>query len=480
MLGLAGGPALAGEGILPPRSGKVAWESAIGSRDAIREQLKARLAGWPEIALVNGAALPSEDRAFLRRVATDTWRGMLALTDRENSLPLDNVRFGEGTPAVEQATIGDYTTPTNIGLRLISLGAAMDLALIDRSQAARMAAAILSTLERLERYKGFYYNYYDTTSLERSSHFISFVDSAWLTAGLMAARQAFPELDARCSQLIRSSDYGFFLDAKLQQMYQGYAVDRQHYAAQHYGVLYSEARLGSLIAIGKGDVPFGHWFAMHRTLPLSETWQTMPPLGRHAKRIDGHVTQGGRYRWLNEEFVPSWGGSMFEALMPRLAVDEVAHAPGSLGRNGAVHATVQRRYATEVLHYPVWGMSPSSTPGSSGYREYGVKVLGVAGYPEAVVTPHAAALALLATPQAAIANLKELALRYPLYGEYGYYDAVNPQTGQVAYQYLALNQSMIFIATVDTLTNGSVRKRFAADPIMQRVLPMIGRENFFD
>lgn len=473
-------PASAGESALPPRPAKEAWEKSLGTRDAIREQLKARLLGWPETALVNSASLPAEPQAFLQRVAADTWRGLLALSDRDNGLPLDFVRFGDATVDSSAATIGDYTTPTNIGLRFIALGAAMDLGLIDRSQAARMAATLLSTLERLERYKGFYFNYYDTTTLERNSHFLSFVDSAWLTAGLMAARQAFPELDKRCSQLIRQSDYGFFYDGVLQHMNHGYYVDQQRYAEHHYGLLYTEARLGSLIAMGKGDVPPAHWFAMHRTMAETDTWQNMTPVGRHPKHINGYVTQGGRYRWRNAEYVPSWGGSLFEALMPRLVLDEAAVAPDSLGHNGALHATIHRLYALEDLHYPVWGLSPSSTPGSTDYHEYGVKALGVAGYPAGVVTPHASALALPVLPNEAIANLRELVQRYPIYGEYGFYDAVSPQTGQVSYQYLALDQSMIFIALANYLAGGSVHKRFAADPIIQRVLPVLGRENFFD
>ena len=72
--------------------------------------------------------------------------------------------------------------------------------------------------------------------------------------------------------------------------------------------------------------------------------------------------------------MPSWGGSMFEALMPTLVVDERRHAPESLGRNDVVHAALQRRHALEKLGYPVWGMSPSATPAGDGYGEFGVPI----------------------------------------------------------------------------------------------------------
>lgn len=472
--------ALAEDEPLPPRPAKTAWQNAIGSKDAIRLKLKERLVGWPTVAVVDAAAQPKDGRKFLRKLAADTWSGMLAFTDKENGLPADNIHFGNANVDIAKAAIGDYTSPTNIGMRMIALTGALDLGFVDWASAERAAGDLLATLEKLERYQGFFYNYYDTTTLEPSDRFVSFVDSAWLTAGLMATRQAFPELSKRCSRLIDEGNYNFFYDNVLQHMRHGYYVNRDRYANFHYGMLYSEARFGSLIAIGKGDVPASHWFAMHRTLPEDHTWQAQIPVGRHLKKYKDQRTYGGRYRWKEYEYVPSWGGSVFEALMPRLVIDEAKYAPNSLGRNGLIHSTIHRRYAMEDLGYPVWGMSPSATPVSDEYHEYGAKMLGIAGYPDGVVTPHAAALALLTTPKEATANLQELARRYPVYGQYGFYDAVNPKTGQVAYQYLALDQGMLFIATANYLSGGAIHKRLSSDPILQKALPLIGRENFFN
>jgi hypothetical protein len=178
--------------------------------------------------------------------------------------------------------------------------------------------------------------------------------------------------------------------------------------------------------------------------------------------------------------VPSWGGSMFEALMPVLVVDERRWAPKSLGRNDEVHAEVQRRFALEELGYPVFGLSPAAKPSGDGYGEYGAKPLGTLGYPAGAVAPYAAALALLADPEHAMANLRRLAERYDAYGEFGFYDAVDPKSGAVAHQYLALDQSMILIAAADALRDHCVQKHFAADPIAARALAIVGDEDFFD
>ncbi len=471
------GPAVTDQPIAPR---KKAWERSLGGEIAARPRLKARLTAWPSVFLTDPKTLPRDDQAFLRRLAADTWRGLDALTDRVHGLPLDRVEFQPGSLRAETTPIGDYTNITNIGLHCLAVTAAFELKLINRRQALERLSTTLLSLESLETYHSFFYNYYNTTTLERTSHFISFVDSAWLTAGLIVVRQTFPELAARGSRLIDRGDYRFFFEERQGLMSHGHYVHMGQRSPYSYGALYTEARLGSLLAIGKGDVPPEHWFRMARTLPPEDDWQTGRPLQRVRRTAGGHTWLAGHYRWHGEDFVPSWGGSLFEALMPLLVLDEIAHAPQSLGRNDQAHTRLHRRHALEDLGYPVWGMSPSSTPGRRAYAEYGVRALGLAGYPAGVVTPHAAALALLTEPGAATRNLRRLAEAFPVYGDFGFYDAVNPLTGQVAPHYLCLNQAMILVALANHLADHAIQRRFASDPIVRRILPLLGVEHFVD
>ncbi len=425
--------------VVPVR--KKAWEAAFGGEEAARPHVRARLTGWPSRALVDRATLPPTDREFVARLARDTWRGLEAFTDREDHLPVDNVRFAGTSVDGAGARVGDYTNVTSVGLRLIALVAAADLDLVPRTEAIRRVRRLLATLEGLETYRGFFYNYYDTTSRERTSNFLSFVDSSWLTAGLMVVRTAFPELGESCSRIIAAQDYRFFYDATRQRMTHGYYVHLAAPSRFHYGTLYAESRLGSLIAIGTGAVPEAHWFAMARTYAAGCGWQTQTPHGRTPKDVRGHRV---------------------------------------VGANDAAHVAVQRRFATEELGYPVWGISPSMTPARDAYGEYGVRVLGVLGYGAGAVTPHAAALALGVAPDAAAGDLKELASRYDVYGDFGLYDAVDPRSGAVARAYLALDQTMTFIAAANYLKDHCIQRRFAADPIAARALPLLAAERFFD
>jgi hypothetical protein len=456
-----------------------AWQDALGGEVQARPKLKARLTGWPTVQQIDPATLPADDTEFLRRLASDTWRGIDALTDRAHGLPLDRVEFQPGSLAPETAHIGDYTNITNIGLHFLAVTAAVELKLISREQALERIRTTLDTLEGLETFRGFHFNYYNTTTLERTSNLISFVDYSWLTAGMIVLRQAFPELKERCTRLISQGNYGFFFDPAEQLMSHGYYINLGLRSAYHYGVFYAESRLGSLIAIGKGEAPREHWFRMSRTFAPEMDWQSGKPLGVEPRSAGGFTWTAGHYHWRDKDFVPSWGGSLFEALMPMLVLDEIQHAPNSLGQNAKVHTELHRRHALEDLGYPVWGMSPSSTPGgNASYTEYGIKMMGIAGYKPGVVTAHAAALALMTEPAEATKNLRKLATEFKAYGDFGLYDAVNPMSREVSWNYLCLNQAMILVALANHLADHAVQKHFAADPIVQHVLPLLKIEQF--
>ena len=204
---------------------KRAWEAALGGRRAAQVAVKARLTGWPTHLLIEPPPAASSEREFLSRLARDTWRGLDSLVDRDHGLPLDHVRFNDNSVEAADAEIGDYTSPTNIGLYLISVVAAYELGYLSDEEALSRLQTTLITLEGLETFEGFFFNYYDTVSLERTSNFVSFVDSSWLTAGLIVLRNAFPQLGEACMRLIEQGNYRLFYDDVWQAMSHGYYVN---------------------------------------------------------------------------------------------------------------------------------------------------------------------------------------------------------------------------------------------------------------
>jgi hypothetical protein len=307
-------------------------------------------------------------------------------------------------------------------------------------------------------------------------------------------RQAFPQLAARATRLLNAMDFGVFYDARDQstditagQMYGAYVVGTGP-ADFHYGLLNTETRIAAYIGIGTHRMPGDVWWRTWRTLPADFDWQTQPPQGqtvtyrdpqsgRQFPLFEGHYSYGGI------DFVPSWGGSMFEALMPPLVVPETAWGKHGFGANDRAYARAEIAYVRAALGWPVWGLSPSSTPDDTGgYLAYGAHQLssnlGCCPYDETAVTPHASFLALPVLPREAYANIAALRSSYAVYGPHGFYDAVDPVTGAVTHRYLVLDQSMIMAALDQALTNGGLTRYYGADPVGQAAKPYLRMETF--
>ena len=449
------------------------------SGEEFAKLLVGRLKGFPS-KIVSEKKFPADDRAFLLEIAKDTWRYFDEIVDREYQVPLDYIRLGDEKPVSGTTVIGDYLNVTDIGLYLMCVVSAADLGFITKPEAVRRLRGTLASVRKLEKYSGFPYNYYDITLFERTSNFISFVDSGWLAAGLIVAKNAFSaEIGEECDTLLKEMNFSFFYDPVEGLMYHGFYANINCYSEFHYGALYTEPRAISYLAIGKGEVGKQHWFTLARTVPDSWLWQTQMPKERTRKSYLGCATEGGYYLYEGVKFVPSWGGSMFEALMPTLIINEKALAPNGLGLNDERYVKLQIAYARNVLGYPVFGMSPSSIP-AGGYTEFGAKPLGIKGYKAGVVTPHATFLALEFAPEECVKNLRKMLESYRAYGEYGFYDAIDMKTGRSEQKYLCLDQAMSLIALNNYLNNGAIRARFHADPIAKRAEDLLTVENFFD
>jgi len=453
----------------------------LGPPRVFFRSLADNLYGFPRRSLVKTARLQQlSGPDLLRAIAQDTWGYFRDVVDTRHHLPLNYIQM-KPTPL-----IGDYTSTTDIAMYLLSVISAYDFDFVDQASAVKRLRNTLQQLSALTTWRGHFYNYYSTTNLQVTRRYVSSVDNAWLAAALIVTRQAFPELKPLADGLLDDLDFGEFYDPENGQMRLGYEEAEGRLAPYHYGLLATEARIISVVAIGKEDVPEEHWFRVYRTLPKEWTWQRQAPQGEVTTYHGREVFQGyyvyddGAQRI---PFVPSWGGSLFEFLMPTLVVDEQHYAPWSLGLNNQRAVEIHIQYALDERGYPVWGLSPCATPAGrhGGYSEFGVAGLGVKGYKdEAIVTPHVTMLSLLVAPEAVEANIRRLLERYELYGPYGFYDAVDIRTGDVAYRYLALDQGMSLIALNNYLNNGAIQRRFAQDPVMQRVKPLLDVERFFD
>ncbi len=261
-----------------------------------------------------------------------------------------------------------------------------------------------------------------------------------------AMTAALEELADQCQELVAAMSFGFLFDRNRGLFSIGYRVTDQSLDGGYYDLLASEARLASLVAIAKGDVPRSHWFRLGRRLT------------------------GGRRR----PVLASWSGSMFEYLMPALIMREprLSLLDQTNGR------AVRKQISYGERHRLPWGISESAynmrdREFTYQYSSFGLPSLGLkrglaADY---VVAPYASALAAMYRPVEAYRNFRDLATRSGQ-GEYGYYEALDftaariPEGKSVAVvrAYMAHHQGMSLVALDNVLQDHTMQARFHSEP----------------
>ena len=134
--------------------------------------------------------LDAKDRKFLTLVARRTWHFFETFVGPEdNWLPPDNYQFGH------KEEIAHRTSPTNIGMFLVSALAARDMGFITTSDFAVRTRNTLDTLRRMTKYRGHILNWYDTQTLDPlEPRYVSTVDSGNLAVSLVTLKQGCLDL----------------------------------------------------------------------------------------------------------------------------------------------------------------------------------------------------------------------------------------------------------------------------------------------
>ncbi len=431
---------------------------------------KNRLKYFPENIDINKPNLQVNDSLFLLNIAKDTYKFFDNSTFDNTGLIVDKI-------FIDKQNAAHYTSITNIGLYLVSTVYAYKLNIITKEDAINKISATLNTLGKLEKYNGFFYNWYEIDSLKQSGGYISTVDAGWLYSSLYIIGKVFnAEFGKNCDKLINEANFDWLYDNKEGAFRLGYDINKG-FSPYHYKLLVSEARIALYFSILKGELKPDSWFKLSRTLDKGIE-QEQVPQGNY-KKYNNEEYFNGYYIYDSIKVVPSWGGSMFEYLMTDMFIDERIAIEG-MGLNNSNMVKAQIDFCLNKNNYKVWGMSSCATP-DGGYGEFGVYLLGTkkGGYPKGVVTPHASCLALNYYPKEVISNLKNLINMYPIYGEYGFYDCVDMNSGKIGKTYLALDQAMIFISIANLLTDNYIPKIFENEEKLKETLEIIKEEEFY-
>lgn len=426
-------------------------------------------------------SLTSADTRTLRLIARRTWRYFETfVTEADNFLPPDN--FQE----IPQPVVARRTSPTNIGLYLLSVTAAHDMGWISQANAATRLEQTLHTMQRMPRHRGHLYNWHDTSDLRvLDPAYVSSVDSGNLAGHLIAVAQACeawaaaavtepqglqdalalaqealladpaPGLSEVLAQLSKRVTEALIAQARVLADTLPHASEAAFWTraliASHDTALAPAGQLQAVAAMARSfALAMDFRFLLHpekKLLSIGFTVSTntldqncydlLASEARLASLFAIAKADVETRHWfrLGRAATPigagsaliSWSGSMFEYLMPAL----VMRAPAGSVLDQTSRRVVQRqRDYAEALSQP-WGISESAFNARDlemtyQYSNFGVPGLGLKrGLAEdRVIAPYATALAAMVEPKAAVQNFAALAA-LGAQSRYGFYEALD-------------------------------------------------------
>lgn len=399
--------------------------------------------------------LPKHIEEMFSQLSYDIWKFFEEETNElYGFVPPDNIQLDPHMPQVFNAS------PTNIGMGIMAGACAHDFGFIDNETLIHRLTVTQDYIESLEKWNGHLYNWYNVKTRQKlNPAYVSTVDSGNLCACLLYAAQLLYELnDDRaklCADRMRATAFGMdfklLFDESKNLYYIGYDAMLCRLTEAWYDLLASEARLTYQVTCAMGMIPQKAWFSLGRVL----------------------VRSG------DSRALISWGGTMFEYLMPQIFVSRV--------RDSLIDETCKAAVSEQIAagnEMKPWGVSESGYYAFDRnmyyqYRAFGVKALGLSPVyaHENVIAPYATILAAMVDPVCAYENLKKLE-GIGARGMYGFYEAVDyteerVQQGhscEIVKSFMAHHQGMSICALDNVLSDNIIKKRFERIPEIRTVL----------
>ena len=415
--------------------------------------------------------ISSDDKAFLLDNARRMWQYFEDfVTKQDNYLPPDN--YQENPPN----GVARRTSPTNIGMYLVSALAAYDLGIISVETMLDKLEKTIVTINKLEKWNGHLYNWYNTKDLSLlRPRYISTVDNGNYIVYLMTLKEGLLPLRADnngeikrrldkiimfLSDTISGTKFDLLYDKKRKLFTIGYNCEDEKLTKSYYDLLGSEARQVSYIAIANGEIDREHWFTLGRTLTTSDKFRGLV----------------------------SWTGTMFEYLMPLLVMKNLPNT--LLDETYQFILYCQKKYGKQ-RRVP-WGTSESGFNAfdinlNYQYKAFGVPELGLKRglVTDMVVAPYASLMALQVNANVALENLRRLE-KMGLFGKYGFFEAVDFTPERVPYNsnfgvvqsFMAHHIGMSLLAVNNVLNDNIMQRRFheninvkAAEELLEERIP---------
>lgn len=367
--------------------------------------------------------------ALLMQEARATWNYFSAqLTEANSYLPCDNYSV-----TAERWTT--RTSPTDIGMALLSVVAACNLQIIPKEQGESLAAHMIDSIEQAPKWRGHLYNWMTVDLQPMEPQYVSTVDSGNLLACLSVAANYFTSLHDRLHTIMDQIDMAALLDRNRGLFYIGYNVSTDQYDPHHYDLAGSECTTAYLLSIGMGKIPRRIWNNLSRST----------------------VRYAGKMLY-------SWTGGMFEYLLNAVFFE--------YPKNGLFGKTAQNVVRSHIGYakqkrLPFWGISEcqyteSDTDGQYAYQAFGVPNIALNGRDCTVTAPYACLLAAGYAPTEVERNLRRL-IDAGARGEYGFYESM--RENKPVKSYMSHHKGMTLAAICNYLCEGVLWRLMTADGI---------------
>lgn len=359
---------------------------------------------------------------YLQAVAQQTWVFLKNHLDPTTGLPFDRVEAKNGENHLRK-----ITSPSNIGLAFLNYVASDQMGFIDREEAMTQVRLLISSLENLETRDGMFLNWYHTDSCQLVKNwpsesgevldvheFVSSVDNAWLAVGLLIAGEHFPDLKIQIDAILNKMNFCVFFDEDSLSFAGGVEESGELAGHRYTSEFLTEARILYYVSYSLGQ-----------------------------------INRESLQNYLDKFPNSSYGGSIFETLMPLLVFDEQ-----NLSYESIMKLIDQQRDAGK--EHGFWGFSPCDNPGEH-YEEFGVGWYSQHGFD--VITFHALFLAFPYAPVEVLTMIRNLMDKINVWSENGFDDAVNVRKEISSKTWLFLDQSMIFLSIYLCLVENNFRKK---------------------
>jgi cyclic beta-1,2-glucan synthetase len=371
------------------------------------------------------------------------------VTKEHNFLPPDNVQY---SPVYR---VSARTSPTNIGMYLLSCAVANIFGFIDKTEFEKRVTDTMNTIDKLDKWHGNLMNWYETLGLNVISPFVSSVDSGNFVCCLVALKEALkdinasPQLISRVDKTICETDLKPFFNKARNLFSIGFDMDSGELSRHNYDLIMSEARMLSYYAIATGQAEKKHWRSLGRVMGRS---------GRYAAPV-------------------AWTGTMFEYYMPELLLGSKEGSMEYEALRFSLHCQQKRGRETNLP----FGISESGYYAfdealNYQYKAHGVQTVGLKGglNKERVISPYSSFLSLATDPIASYNNLVRLEKLGVTHKKYGFYEAVDFTKHRVGSGYavvkshMAHHVGMSLAGVCNALQDGKLQKLFLSDPDMKR------------